>query len=72
MNGKSLSLAELLSAPVVGQSGPGRASKGVLLVFYRGLVFMPVEDVPPRMPVTMLSSFEDTHGITGRRNWRGI
>jgi peroxiredoxin len=36
MNGKSLSLAELLSAPLVDQSGPGRAPKGVLLVFYRG------------------------------------
>jgi peroxiredoxin len=35
-NGKSLSLAELLSAPLTGQSGPGRAPKGVLLVFYRG------------------------------------
>ena len=35
-NGKSLSLAGLLSAPLAPQSGPGRAPKGVLLVFYRG------------------------------------
>ncbi len=35
-NGKSVSMSELLSAPFVGQSGPGRAPRGVLLVFYRG------------------------------------
>ena len=31
-NGKSVSLAELLTAPII----PGRAPKGVLLIFYRG------------------------------------
>jgi hypothetical protein len=35
-DGKSLSLAGLLSAPLADQSGPGHAPKGVLLVFYRG------------------------------------
>jgi hypothetical protein len=35
-SGKSVSLAELLSAPLPGHSGDGRVPRGVLLVFYRG------------------------------------
>jgi peroxiredoxin len=35
-NGKSFTLAELLSAPVVNSGGTSGATKGVLVVFYRG------------------------------------
>ena len=35
-NGKPVSLAELLSAPIGAKSGPRHIPKGVLLVFYRG------------------------------------
>jgi hypothetical protein len=36
VNGKPVSLAALRSAPLAATSAPGRAPKGVLLVFYRG------------------------------------
>ena len=36
VNGKPVSLAELRSAPLAATSAPGRAPRGVLLVFYRG------------------------------------
>jgi hypothetical protein len=36
INGRSVSLSELLYTPITAPSGPGHVSKGVLLVFYRG------------------------------------
>jgi len=36
INGRSVSLSELLSAPLAAPPAPGRRPKGVLLVFYRG------------------------------------
>src|SRR2546423_14684966 len=35
-NGKKVSLADLLSAPIADRAGPAHSPKGVLLVFYRG------------------------------------
>jgi hypothetical protein len=36
INGRSVSLSDLLSTPITAPSGPGHVPKGVLLVFYRG------------------------------------
>jgi hypothetical protein len=35
-DGKSTTLAALLSSPIAAKSGPGHVPRGVLLVFYRG------------------------------------